>query len=357
MNEKLKEGIRRKYLQKKQSKIFETGILRFFLIVTTTIYCAQTVSSQDFITFPNGEFLKVKIIEAGTFEIKYNLYTSATNQQYTIERSKVYNVRYESGLIDFLDGRTVMMVSSQATVNNLQNLEQSVSGGKQIQKQAASGAIEVTTAKTATPATAAVTVSTPATVASAIVPPTTTTASIETINSTPEQSIANLLSGSTATTAREKKSLYSLYTAQINKAETELAPAAEKKTKRPTAFRNYGGLINIGIISEYSEFAGINFLLEGGIGNRDFGLGFEANILDMYYEMGARLSHHLPVSTFIDPYYGLRLFVAGEHDSQEFDEFGADFFIGTRLMFKKIGFFTEYHLNQEYLKSGISFSF
>ncbi len=339
MNAKEKKVIQKKTFRKILSNIFESGILRYFSVVAIGIYSSQTISSQDFITFPNGEFLKVKIIETGTVEIKYSLYNSVSGQQYTIERNKVYNVRYESGLIDFLNGRTVM-VSPQTTVNNLQ---QSNSGGTQMQKQAATGATAVTAAK-------------PTTVATAMEPASTVTTGSEAISPTTEQFMASLLSGSTTATPGEKKSLYGLYTAQLNNAEAVAKPAAGKESKRPTAFRNYGGLINIGIISEYSEFAGVNLLFEGAFENSDFGVGLEFNILDLTYDLGVRLSHHIPATTFLDPYYGLRVFAIGTHDTEEFEELGADFFVGTRLMFKKVGLFTEYHLNEEYLKLGISFS-
>ncbi len=85
--------------QKSAMYYFSSRSIRFTLILSFLIYISSAVLSQDYITFPNGNFIKVKIIEIGTFEIKYKLYNNPSDQLYSVARSTVYNISYENGLL------------------------------------------------------------------------------------------------------------------------------------------------------------------------------------------------------------------------------------------------------------------
>ena len=314
---------------------FSSGSIRFTLILSFLIYISSAVLSQDYITFPNGNFIKVKIIEIGTFEIKYKLYNNPSDQLYSVARSTVYNISYENGKIDFLNGKTAYKKSSADQVSVVQHV---------------------------IPATQPVVHVTPTALQN------TPTGQYGTMA---EQTLTNAATGSTQLNPSAANLLNSFYASQ--KKTSTSASEIQSDThnpKRPTAFRNYQGYISGGAIMDEDEFSGANLLVDVAIGKSDFGFGVDYNTLsysesydysDMYSDYGIRLSYHIPISTFLDPYAGVRGYsYKYEYRSTNYsgteEDFSADVFLGTRLMYRNIGLYIEYHLEEEYTKVGFSIS-
>ena len=361
--------------------------------------------SQDYITFPNGSFIKAKIVEIGAAEIKYKLYKSANDQLYSVGRNQVYNVRYENGMIDFLNGNTVW--PNQST--NLTNVETFKS------PQVAATTATTTAKKLSTPV--AKTATPPATTAATAVPVDIS----KQLNLTPEQLqiLKNMLDANAAAAAQQapnqavaaqnpatapvavqpvtptqvqpynqsmvtsiagasptNQSTANMVSSLLTKKPASSAVSTTGKTKRPTAFRNYGGLLNLNTVSEVydqSEFVGFNFLVEKKIGKSDFGLGIDGSTISDYYilkkldlptdvlskynDFGVRFSYHLPIATFIDPYVSLRgLYYTEKYTNETYSDFDTDIILGGRLMYKNVGIVYEYCLNYEYSMLGISIS-
>ena len=388
-----------------RKKLILKGAVYLLIIVLSL-----SVNAQDFITFPNGTFVKAKIMEIGVAEIKYKLFNSTNDQLYSVARNQVYNVRYENGVIDFLNGRTIQ----PAITTNLTNVETF-----KTPQVAATTAPKA--AKKATPTNAGT--------AKPITPTTATTAVpadlSKQLNLTPEQLqiLKNMLdANAAAATAQQNTTSTAVQPTAIVAAQSVsptqvqaynpamasgitgsaqtnqnsqpaksivsslMAPRASSgngmsigKTRRPTAFRDYKSHIDFGGVSEsyYDEytdgsiFLGFTLTGESSIGKSDFGIGVDANFLSSSYylnsldldteyasnytDIGLRLSYHLPLSTFIDPYIAIRGFYYDD-EAYEDSDFDTDLIIGGRLMYKSFGLFYEYHFNYEYSKFGISFS-
>lgn len=381
-------------------KIIRNGALSLFIILLSSI-----VNAQDYITFPNGTFIKAKIIEVGSSEIKYKLYNSTNEQLYSVVRNQVYNLRYENGMIDFLNGNTVWPNKT----TNLTNVE-----------TFKSAQVATVTAPTAPMKSSPVPKpSVPAT--------TSTTATAvpsdlsKQLNLTPEQLqiLKNMLDANAAAAAQQAANQavqpqnaapvpvavqqVALTQAQVNnqsmvtsvtgaaptnqntanvvsslltKKRTISTVATNAKVKRPTAFRNFGGLINLNTVSEVyeeTELIGFNFLIEKKLGKSDFGFGIDGSAISDYYilkkldmptdvlnkynDFGVRFSYHLPITTFIDPYISLRgLYYTEKYNDETYSDFDTDIILGGRLMYKNVGIIYEYCLNYEYSMLGISIS-
>jgi hypothetical protein len=165
-------------------------------------------------------------------------------------------------------------------------------------------------------------------------------------------------------------------TSLLTKKRTMAAVATNAKAKRPTAFRNFGGLINLNTVSEVfdeTELVGFNFLIEKKLGKSDFGFGIDGSTISDYYilkkldlptdvlnkynDFGVRFSYHIPITTFIDPYISLRgLYYTEKYNDETYSDFDTDIILGGRLMYKNVGIIYEYCLNYEYSMLGISIS-
>lgn len=70
---------------------------RILFVLAALLISAATVSAQDIITKKTGEDIKAKVLEVDTSNIKYKLFDEPEGVTYTISKSQILMVRYESG--------------------------------------------------------------------------------------------------------------------------------------------------------------------------------------------------------------------------------------------------------------------
>ena len=70
---------------------------RIFIILSALFVCAATASAQDVITKKNGEDIKAKVLEIDNSNVKYKLFDEPNGVTYTMPKSQILMIRYESG--------------------------------------------------------------------------------------------------------------------------------------------------------------------------------------------------------------------------------------------------------------------
>ncbi len=68
----------------------------FFLLIFVAASLG-VVNAQDVITTVNGEDIKVKVLEITVYEVKYRLYNEPDGIIYTVDKSDILMIHYESG--------------------------------------------------------------------------------------------------------------------------------------------------------------------------------------------------------------------------------------------------------------------
>lgn len=84
-------------------------------IFTTLVYFATF--SQDIITKKSGDEIQAKVIEVGTSEIRYKIFTNLDGPTYTISKSEIFMVKYENGTKDVFQSNSAPAVSPSSPVN------------------------------------------------------------------------------------------------------------------------------------------------------------------------------------------------------------------------------------------------
>lgn len=74
---------------------------------------------REFITLIDGRSYLVTISEVTATEIKYKAFKTTDDQIYSIPRGQVYNVRYENGTVDFLNGERYIPSAKNLAQKNL----------------------------------------------------------------------------------------------------------------------------------------------------------------------------------------------------------------------------------------------
>lgn len=70
---------------------------RILIILSALCVCAATASAQDVITKKNGEDIKAKVLEIDNSNVKYRLFDEPNGVTYTMSKSQILMIRYESG--------------------------------------------------------------------------------------------------------------------------------------------------------------------------------------------------------------------------------------------------------------------
>ncbi|MGN1221345.1 MAG: hypothetical protein ACI4TU_10460, partial [Candidatus Cryptobacteroides sp.] len=70
---------------------------RILIILSALCVCAATASAQDVITKKNGEDIKAKVLEIDNSNVKYKLFDEPNGVTYTMPKSQILMIRYESG--------------------------------------------------------------------------------------------------------------------------------------------------------------------------------------------------------------------------------------------------------------------
>lgn len=70
---------------------------RILFVLSVLVMSAVTVSAQDLITKKNGEDIKAKVLEIDDNSVKYKLFDEPDGVTYTISKSQILLIRYESG--------------------------------------------------------------------------------------------------------------------------------------------------------------------------------------------------------------------------------------------------------------------
>ena len=70
---------------------------RILIVLSALLVCAATVSAQDVITKKNGEDIKAKVLEIDNSNVKYKLFDEPNGVTYTMPKSQILMIRYESG--------------------------------------------------------------------------------------------------------------------------------------------------------------------------------------------------------------------------------------------------------------------
>ncbi|MCG8389574.1 MAG: hypothetical protein MJA30_28735 [Cytophagales bacterium] len=74
------------------------SIVTLFMIMVSLF--AGKLRAQDILVMKNGDELNVKVTEVGTDIVKYKKYENLQGPTYTLEKSKVFMIRYENGAKD-----------------------------------------------------------------------------------------------------------------------------------------------------------------------------------------------------------------------------------------------------------------
>ena len=70
---------------------------RILIVLSALLVCAATASAQDMITKKNGEDIKAKVLEIDNSNVKYKLFDEPNGVTYTMPKSQILMIRYESG--------------------------------------------------------------------------------------------------------------------------------------------------------------------------------------------------------------------------------------------------------------------
>ena len=101
---------------------------KFIVIALVTVYalCGNGILyAQDVITLKTGEELKTKVIEITSTEIKYKKYDNQQGPIYTIEKAKIFMIKYENGSKDvFTDELPTATTQGNLQYQNQQQYEQ-----------------------------------------------------------------------------------------------------------------------------------------------------------------------------------------------------------------------------------------
>lgn len=87
--------------------------MRKIIVLFLFLACFGNIAkSQDVITLKNGEEIRAKVTEIETYVIKYKKFENLTGPVYSIEKAKVFTIKYENGTKD------VISPIENTTINN-----------------------------------------------------------------------------------------------------------------------------------------------------------------------------------------------------------------------------------------------
>lgn len=82
------------------------------IIIALLLACTASCYAQDVIVLNNGDELKAKVEEVGSSEVKYRKFENLNGPVYTLRKSEVFMIRYESGTKDVFGKEQVSVTQS-----------------------------------------------------------------------------------------------------------------------------------------------------------------------------------------------------------------------------------------------------
>lgn len=92
---------------------------KLFLIVTITTLSTAMIHAQDIITQKNGQDIKAKVLEVNTNEVKYKLFDEPDGATYTIKKSSLVMIKYESGRNEVFNSASGLYYTDREPAQNL----------------------------------------------------------------------------------------------------------------------------------------------------------------------------------------------------------------------------------------------
>lgn len=71
--------------------------MKKLLLLAAFVCCCSLAKAQDIITFRNGDEIEAKLLEVGKYDVKYRLFNEPEGVVYTVGKSELLMVKYESG--------------------------------------------------------------------------------------------------------------------------------------------------------------------------------------------------------------------------------------------------------------------
>lgn len=88
-------------------------------ITLLTIMSSCFMQAQDIITQKNGQDIKAKILEVGTNEVKYKLFDEPNGATYTVKKSSLVMIKYESGRNEIFNTTSGLYYTDREPIQNL----------------------------------------------------------------------------------------------------------------------------------------------------------------------------------------------------------------------------------------------
>lgn len=88
--------------------------MKYFLFIFTIIFSTHLLS-QDVIILKDGDDIEAKVLEINESDIKYKKFSNVTGPTYTLKKSKIFMIRYESGDKDMFDSDNAQVSQSTST--------------------------------------------------------------------------------------------------------------------------------------------------------------------------------------------------------------------------------------------------
>ncbi len=322
--------------------------------------------SQDYITFPTGKFIQAKIIEVSTTEIKYKLYENSDQTIYTISRNLVYNLRYENGTFDMLNGIIIPGPNtSQPTANNVAAKSITAPQSQKAAVQAKAPALVTSTTKqTTADASTAANVQALSNQLSNLSPEQLKALQVL-LNNQQTQAAQNAQANQqTVQTVQPVQAVQPQnVTSSINQVTQYALPTNQNTINKPTTNDAFKSKEILGLLFGFNSYNAFSVLLytDDSVKNSDFGFGYEFGYLSSDISIGTenilvagvRGTYHIPLSNWMDPYVGARVHVKYAPDAEQAG-FGFDLLVGYRLLFGNLGLVVEYHGITDFLNLGLT---
>lgn len=112
--------------------------MKKLLLLLAVTMAVLSVSAQDIIVKKNGEEIRAKVEEVGEQSIRYRKFSNLTGPIYSIARSEVFVIRYESGAKDVitpLDAPQQVAASAAPALPTRKTLERAVVAAKKAERK------------------------------------------------------------------------------------------------------------------------------------------------------------------------------------------------------------------------------
>lgn len=95
---------------------------RILTLLTFALFSASIVQAQDKIYKKTGEILETKVLEIGSAEIRYKVFTNQTGPTYTLPKSQLVKIVYQNGEIENFQAKATDPALTVEAVKRAQNV-------------------------------------------------------------------------------------------------------------------------------------------------------------------------------------------------------------------------------------------